>query len=223
MQDSLFKIFQKEIAGIPILKREEERIISERARIGNEDAKNRLVESNLKFVIQTAFKYWRKHWSPGLPLMDMISEGCIGLIEAIKIYDPDMGFRVLTLAERRIRWRIIKFIDDYKKHECISLDEPINEEGDTFKDMLPSGGPRADELIFIEQIQIIIENLLNSLNERERIIVRSRFWKDLTLEQTGEKLGLKGERIRQIEAKALYKLRRLIEVKNQFLFDSVLK
>jgi RNA polymerase sigma factor (sigma-70 family) len=205
-ENRLFKIFQREIAGVPLLTREEEQIMAEQARLGNEDAINHLIESNLRFVLWIVFKYWQ----PGLPLMDMISEGCIGLIEAVKAYDLDKGFRVTTFAELRIKWRIINIINDYKKYRCISLDEPINEEGDTtFKDMLPSEGPQADELVFIEQTQTIIENLLNSLNEREKIIIRSRFWEDLTLEQTGEKLQLKRGRIFQLEAKALNKLKRV--------------
>jgi len=200
----LYELFQKEIARVPLLTREEEKIMAEQARLGNEEAKNRLIESNLRFVLRIVFQYWR----PGLPLMDMISEGCIGLIEAVKAYDLDKGFRVTTFAGLRIKWRIINVINDYKKHRCISLDEPIKEEGDTLKDMLPSEGPQADELVFIEQTQTIIENLLNSLNEREKVIIRSRFWEDLTLEQTGEKLRLKRERIFQLEAKALNKLKR---------------
>jgi RNA polymerase sigma factor (sigma-70 family) len=140
--------------------------------------------------------------------MDMISEGCIGLIEAIKDYDLDKGFRVTTFAELRIKWRIINVINDYKKYRYISLDKPINEEGDTLKDMLPSERPDADELMFVKQFQMIIENLLNSLNEREKIVVKSRFWEDLNLEQTGERIGLKKQRVWQIEAKALYKLKR---------------
>jgi RNA polymerase sigma factor (sigma-70 family) len=208
----LFKIFQKEIAGIPLLTREEEQIIAKQARLENEEAKNYLIESNLRFVLRMVFKYWR----PGLPLMDMISEGCIGLIEAVKDYDLDKGFRVTTYAELRIRWGIIKAIIDYKRHKCISLDEPINEEGDTLKDMLPFEGPQVYELIFIEQFQTIVKNLLNSLNEREKIVIRSRFCEELTLEQTGEKLRLKKERIRQLEVKALNKLKRCMYKENPF-------
>jgi len=200
----LYELFQKEIAMVPLLTREEERIMAEQARLGNEEAKNCLIESNLRFVLLIVFQYWH----PGLPLMDMVSAGCIGLIEAVKDYDLDKDFRVTTFAELRIKWRIIKVINDHKKHVCISLEEPINEEGDPLKDVLPSEGPQVDELIFVKQFQTIIENLLNSLNEREKIIVESRFWEDLTLEQTGEKLRLKRARIHQLEAKAINKLRR---------------
>jgi len=83
-----------DVSKVPLLEREEERSLAVRARQGDEEARNRLVESNLRFVIKIAKAYSNQ----GLPLQDLIQEGNIGLMEAIERFDPDKGFRLTTYA-----------------------------------------------------------------------------------------------------------------------------
>lgn len=95
------------------LTQEEEMSVARRSRLGDEASRNHLVESNLRFVIKVVFQYW----SPGLPLMDMISEGCQGLVKAAKTFDPDMGFRFLSYAGVAIVQGVIRAIQDHKQYE----------------------------------------------------------------------------------------------------------
>jgi RNA polymerase sigma factor (sigma-70 family) len=203
-ENDLLELLRKDISVIQILSREEEYEVAREAQRGDRQAMNRLAEANIRFVIKTAFEHWR----PGLPLMDMISEGCLGLMRAIETFDPDSGFRLLTYAEQGIKWRIINVIKDFRRHEHDSLDTPIYEDEElTIKDFLVSGEPAADEKISQKQILA----LLNYLNDRERKVIFLRFWYDKTLDEVGLVMGLSGKRIHQIEARSLYKLKRIMQ------------
>lgn len=198
-------MFLAEVNKFPILTKEEKLIITKQAKQGDEKAIVRLIETNLRLVLMVVFKLWR----PGYPLMDMISEGYFGLIKAVKVFDHDKGFSFTTYAVPWIKYSAIKAIVDNNNHHHISLDEPVYEDEDkTLKDFLVSKEPQADEILFNSQIKGRIKSILSLLNSRERKVVVFRFWHDLTLEQIGDIVGLKKERTRQIEAKALRKLRR---------------
>jgi DNA-directed RNA polymerase, sigma subunit (sigma70/sigma32) len=112
-EKKLMQMFEKDVGRIPILTNNEELAIARQSLMGDEAARNRLVESNMRFVIKVVFQYW----SHGLPLMDMISEGCLGLIKAAKTFDPDKGFRFLTYAGNSIVQGVIKAIKDHKQCE----------------------------------------------------------------------------------------------------------
>ncbi len=200
-------MFLAEVNKLPMLTKEETLIMAKQAKQGDEKAIVRLIETNLRLVLMVVFKLWR----PGYPLMDMISEGYFGLIKAVKAFDYDKGFSFATYAVPCIKYSAIKAIVDNNHH--ISLDEPVYEDEDkTLKDFLVSKEPQPDEILFNNQIKGLIKNILSLLNGRERKVIVFRFWHDLTLEQTGDMSGVKGERIRQIEAKALRKLRRAMYV-----------
>lgn len=203
-ENRMLKMLMADIEKIPVLAKGEEYLIAKRAQAGSEDALKRLVEANLRFVIKLAFKYWRVWY----PLMDLISAGYLGLIMAVKTYDPDKGFRFITYAGFSIEHRIIAFIKDYKYHSLLSLDEPIYAEDEecTLKDLLASDSRGSDDRYFDLQVT----DLLDNLNERERKVVELRFWNDRTLDEVGSYIGVQKERIRQIEARALRKLRWII-------------
>lgn len=197
----LFRMFQKEIENIPVLKREEEVVIARQACAGDQVSADRIIESNLRFVLKVVFSCWR----PDLPLMDLISEGCRGLIRALQTFDPDKGFRFITYAEPWITSFVKRAILSHRRHEHISLDEPAYDDGEetTLKDLLISGETGADEAVSNKEVR----RILLQLNDRERTIIILRFWQDLTLEEIGLRIGIKKESVRRVESRTLRKLR----------------
>jgi RNA polymerase primary sigma factor len=97
-------IYLSEIRGIPLLSREEEVDLARRLRAGDDDAKQRLIESNLRLVVQIARRYFNR----GLPLGDLIEEGNLGLIRAVEKFDPERGTRFSTYATWWIRQAIVR-------------------------------------------------------------------------------------------------------------------
>lgn len=197
----LLRMFKRDINRWPQLSREEETVVARQARAGDKAAANLLVESNLRFVCYVAFKYWR----PGLPFMDMISEGCLALLDALKHFDPDWGVRFISYAGKGVKNNVFDTIRLHYRHKHKSLDESVYDDGDetTYKDLLKSDDPGADETVFAGQIR----KMLLDLDERERRVLILRYWDDLTLEETAAKIGLGKERVRTIENRSLRKLR----------------
>src|SRR5438552_11873132 len=97
-------VYLKEIARIPLLSREEEHELARRARAGDENAKARLVEANLRLVVQIARRYLNR----GLPLPDLIEEGNLGLLRAVEKFDPERGLRFSTYGTWWIRQAIVR-------------------------------------------------------------------------------------------------------------------
>jgi RNA polymerase primary sigma factor len=97
-------VYLREIAGIPLLTREEEVDLARRARAGDEKAKQRLIESNLRLVVQIARRYLNR----GLPLPDLIEEGNLGLLRAVEKFDPERGNRFSTYGTWWIRQAIVR-------------------------------------------------------------------------------------------------------------------
>src|SRR5207249_11404836 len=102
------RLYLKEVAKIPLLSPEEEKEIATRAKSGDRDALQKLIESNLRFVIKVAKKYQKS----GLPLLELINEGNVGLIEAARRFDPERQVRFTSYAVWWIRQRILHFIAD---------------------------------------------------------------------------------------------------------------
>ncbi len=127
---NILSIYLKEINRIPMLTREEEYNLSKLAVQGNERARNRLIESNLRFVVNIAKKYQNQ----GLPLSDLINEGNIGLMNAIEKFDADKGYHFISYAVWWIRQSILKAISE--KSRTVRL--PLN---------------RANELLQIQKAQ----------------------------------------------------------------------
>jgi len=127
---NILSMYLKEINKIPLLTREEEDDIARKAVKGDQAAKDKLVRANLRFVVNVSKKYQNQ----GLPLDDLISEGNIGLINAIEKYDPDKGYHFISYAVWWIRQAILKAV--YEKSRMIRL--PLN---------------RANELVQIEKVR----------------------------------------------------------------------
>lgn len=204
-ESGLLSMFRKDVIKISVLTRDEELSVARLSGIGDEAARNRLIESNLRFVLKVVYQYW----SPGLPLMDLISGGCQGLIRATKTFNTDMDVRFLTYAGKSIAQGVIRAIQEHKRYKHDSLDELIydDESEVSEKDILISKDPQSEEVAFYNQVR----DLLNHLDDRERTVISLRFWDGLTLDEVGARVNLRKERVRQIEAKALRKLRWAID------------
>jgi len=197
---TLMQMFARDIGKVKPLSKEEEEALILRLRSGDAKAMNRLIEANLRFVVWAVFRYWK----PGYPVMDMLSEGCLGLVKAARRFDPARPVRFISYAALAVRHGIIRAIIDSMRHAHESLDSPVfDEEGETLMDNLASDGNNPEE----EAEAHDVGRSLSLLNKRERFIIEERHWKEKTLDEVGKSLGIKRERVRQIEARALLKLR----------------
>lgn len=256
------RMYLKEIGRVPLLSAEDEVELAKRITQGDEEAKRRLAEANLRLVVSIAKRYVGR----GMLFLDLIQEGNMGLIKAVEKFDYAKGFKFSTYATWWIRQAITRAIADQARtiripvhmvetinklirvsrqllqeygreptpeeiakemnlspekvreimkiaQEPVSLETPIGEEDDSHlgdfiedQEALAPADAAAYELLK-EQL----EDVLDTLTEREENVLRLRFGLDdgrtRTLEEVGKVFGVTRERIRQIEAKALRKLR----------------
>ena len=256
------RMYLKEIGKVPLLSAEEEVELAKRMAEGDEEAKKRLAEANLRLVVSIAKRYVGR----GMLFLDLIQEGNLGLIKAVEKFDYQKGFKFSTYATWWIRQAITRAIADQARtiripvhmvetinklirvsrqllqelgreptpeeiaeeldmpvervreilkisQEPVSLETPIGEEEDSHlgdfiqDDNVPVPAEAAAFTLLKEQLV----EVLGTLTEREQKVLRLRFGLDdgraRTLEEVGKEFNVTRERIRQIEAKALRKLR----------------
>ena len=256
------RMYLKEIGKVPLLSAEEEIELAQRMEEGDEDAKKRLAEANLRLVVSIAKRYVGR----GMLFLDLIQEGNLGLIKAVEKFDYRKGYKFSTYATWWIRQAITRAIADQARtiripvhmvetinklirvsrqllqelgreplpeeiaeemnlpvervreilkisQEPVSLETPIGEEEDSHlgdfiqDDNVPVPADAAAFTLLKEQLV----EVLSTLTEREQKVLRLRFGLDdgraRTLEEVGKEFSVTRERIRQIEAKALRKLR----------------
>ena len=260
--DDPVRMYLKEIGKIPLLKPHEEVELAKRMMEGDEIAKQRLVEANLRLVVSIAKRYVGR----GMLFLDLIQEGNLGLIKAVEKFDYERGFKFSTYATWWIRQAITRAIADQARtiripvhmvetinklirvsrqllqelgrdpkpeeiakemdmseekvreimkiaQDPVSLETPIGEEEDShLGDFIPDEDALAPaEAAAYSLLKDQIEEVLESLNEREQKVLKLRFGLEdgraRTLEEVGKEFDVTRERIRQIEAKALRKLR----------------
>ena len=260
--DDPVRMYLKEIGKIPLLTPEEEIELAKRMEKGDEEAKRRLTEANLRLVVSIAKRYVGR----GMLFLDLIQEGNLGLIKAVEKFDYKKGYKFSTYATWWIRQAITRAIADQARtiripvhmvetinklirvsrqlvqelgreptpeeiakemgispekvreiikiaQEPVSLETPIGEEedshlGDFIEDQdAKAPAEEASHTLLREQL----EEVLSTLTDREQKVLRLRFGLDdgraRTLEEVGYAFGVTRERIRQIEAKTLRKLR----------------
>ncbi len=256
------RMYLKEIGKVPLLSAEEEIELAKRMELGDQDAKKRLAEANLRLVVSIAKRYVGR----GMLFLDLIQEGNLGLIKAVEKFDYRKGYKFSTYATWWIRQAITRAIADQARtiripvhmvetinklirvsrqllqelgrepspeeiaeemnmpvdrvreilkisQEPVSLETPIGEEEDSHlgdfiqDDNVPVPADAASFTLLKEQLV----EVLGTLTEREQKVLRLRFGLDdgraRTLEEVGKEFNVTRERIRQIEAKALRKLR----------------
>ncbi|MGB4505478.1 MAG: RNA polymerase sigma factor RpoD [Syntrophaceticus sp.] len=260
--DDPVRMYLKEIGRIPLLTAEEEVELAKRIEAGDEEARRRLAEANLRLVVSIAKRYVGR----GMLFLDLIQEGNLGLIKAVEKFDYRKGYKFSTYATWWIRQAITRAIADQARtiripvhmvetinklvrisrqllqelgrdptpeeiaeemdippervreimkiaQEPVSLETPIGEEedshlGDFIEDEDALAPAEAASYILLREQ---LEEVLETLTPRERDVLRLRFGlvdgRGRTLEEVGKKFNVTRERIRQIEAKALRKLR----------------
>jgi RNA polymerase primary sigma factor len=264
--DDSVRLYLREIGKIPLLTPEEEADLAQRIVKGDQKAKNKMVEANMRLVVSIAKRYGGR----GLDFLDLIQEGNTGLLRAVEKFDPEKGFKFSTYATWWVRQAITRAIADQArtiripvhmvetinkvlrttrkltselnreptneeiakelniepekvdyvmriKQDIASLDASVGRDGDDEDSVLgdfvedeerDSPEESASNQILKEQLSEIIA----TLTDREQKIIRLRFGigggKPHTLEEVGNEFDVTRERIRQIEAKALAKLRK---------------
>ena len=260
--DDPVRMYLKEIGKVPLLTADEEIEIAKRMEQGDEQAKRKLAEANLRLVVSIAKRYV----SRGMLFLDLIQEGNLGLIKAVEKFDYRKGYKFSTYATWWIRQAITRAIADQARtiripvhmvetinklirvsrqllqelgreplpeeiakemniseekvreiikiaQEPVSLETPIGEEEDShLGDFIPDDeAPAPAEAASFTLMKEQLMNVLDTLTPREEKVLRLRFGLDdgrqRTLEEVGKEFNVTRERIRQIEAKALRKLR----------------
>mgnify|MGYP000948222323 CR=1 FL=1 len=262
------RMYLKEIGTVPLLTAEEEMELARRKQAGDEKAKKKLIEANLRLVVSIAKRYTGR----GMSFLDLVQEGNLGLIKGVEKFDPEKGFKLSTYATWWIRQSVTRALADQARtirvpvhmvetinkmskmqrkltlelgyepsvaelakaldmteekvmeimqiaREPASLETPIGEEDDSnLGDFVADNNVLTPE-DNVESVMLRehIEALLGDLKERERQVIVLRFGLEdghpRTLEEVGREFKVTRERIRQIEAKALRKLRNPVRSK----------
>ena len=197
----------------PPLSAEREADLLEKSRNGDNDARNELIEHNLRLVAHIVKKYY----NTGADQDDMISIGTIGLIKAVSTFKADKGIHLATYASRCIENEILMFFRNQKKTaQDVFISDPIDTDKDgntlTLIDVIADKSDIADEIdtkIKVEKLRVILPICLT---ERERLIIEMRYGlcgrEELTQREIAKKLNISRSYVSRIEKSALEKLRK---------------
>src|SRR6266550_1362619 len=197
--------YLQEIRKFPMLEPEQEYMLAKRWKEHEEpEAAHRLVTSHLRLVAKIAMGY-RGY---GLPLSELISEGNVGMMQAVKRFDPDRGFRLATYA----MWWIRAAIQDHSLNAPLRSDSE-GEWQDWLVDDSESQETKLGERQELGLRRDLLEKAMTHLNDRERHILTERRLKEnpTTLEDLSQQYGISRERVRQIEVRAFEKLQKAMK------------
>jgi RNA polymerase primary sigma factor len=254
------QLFLNEIRRYPLLSAEEEIELARRIEAGDLEAKERMINSNLRLVVSIAKKYQGQE----LSLLDLIQEGIFGLIRAVEKFDWRKGYKFSTYAtfwirqaiqrglankartiripvhigqrerrivraDRELQARLgreptdvvfataaelpLEQVEEVREaaRTVTSLDRPVGDEGDAaLGDLIEGGAPPVDEEVEVSLSEELLRRTIDDLPGTEREVIRLRFGlggeEPMPLRETGRRLGVSAERVRQLEARALKKL-----------------
>ena len=198
------------------LEPDEEQILIEEMQKGNEQAKEKLIEHNLRLVVYIAKRFENK----GVDLEDLISVGAIGLIKAVQTYDFDKKIKLATYASRCIENEILMQLRKTTKQKLeVSLDEPLNFDSDgnelLLSDVLSSEEDSVSKNLDMSVEKQILWNSISKLGRREQDIMKLRFglggYEEKTQKEVADMLGISQSYISRIEKKILVKMRAEIQ------------
>jgi RNA polymerase primary sigma factor len=227
-ESSTLASYLREIARLPRLTADEERQLGQRIRYDRDDrALSQLVEGNLRFVVS----YARRYRGCGVPALDLIHEGNLGLIEAARRFDPSRNVKFISYAVWWVREAMMQAMASGIRAFAFppkllrtfgsarldrSLSDPIGTDGGysgirEFGDTLAADNTAVDEAIIHRRTLEDLAGAVQALDRKEREIMRLRFGlggdRPQTLQQIGDYMSLSRERVRQLEARAKVKLR----------------
>lgn len=261
-KEDYINIYLKDIGKVELLSGEEEIELAKRIKKGDEKAKDKLIEANLRLVVSISKKYVGR----GLNFLDLVQEGNIGLMKAVEKFDHTKGYRFSTYATWWIKQAVTRAISDQSRNiripvhmnevinkvikirkeleqkldrepseeeiaeelkiplkkvkkiynicqDTISLETPVGDSEDTYlENFIADERSVPEEKVAKSMLTDILTNMLGTLSPREERIVRLRYGllddgKSRTLDEIGREFNLTRERIRQIEANAIKKLR----------------
>ncbi|GHU56285.1 RNA polymerase sigma-35 factor [Clostridia bacterium] len=200
----------------PPFTQEEESKAFELLMKGDENAKNSLIEHNLRLVVYIA----KKFENTGIGIEDLISIGTIGLIKAVNTFSVDKNIKLATYASRCIENEILMFLRKSTVYRNeVSLDEPINIDWDgneiSYSDVLGTDGDTVNAPLEIEAEKDMLLKSVNSLCERERMIMQMRFGlltgDEMTQKEVADLLGISQSYISRLEKKIIRKLKAELE------------
>ncbi len=203
---SSLSLFLDEIRKYPILTAEEERELAQKIAQGDLSAKEKFINSNLRFVVSIAKKFHVEQMS----LMDLIQEGSIGLIKAVEKFNPEKGYRFSTYAKYWIMQSILRAIDLKCDPNVISLQIHVDENGETeLGDLIPDDNLTPEEIAITESQKDMIEDLITNshLTDAEEKVIRMRYFDYADYSKIAKTLGKTRMSIQNIERKALKKIR----------------
>ena len=218
MEDSILNKYLDEIGREQLLSEEQEARLSARILHGDERALNRLIEANLRFVVVIA----RQYQGQGLSMEDLVSEGNLGLMKAARKFDATRGLRFVNYAVVFIRQQIEKAVrkesdeqrvESTRDGQTRSVDAPLGSKANVslLSVLVNADSPQADQRVYNASLEDAIERSLQTLNERETVVVNAYFGigeERQTMAEIAERMSLKRERVRQIRDRAVRRLKK---------------